>query len=118
VLEQRAADSVPLPVRRDIGVADQIDVAHGLDPHDPDEGAVVLAAPEGDARFDLPIELARGHVRLMPAIGWDHPAVGLGRAVDDCRYLRSLVIAAPTNASHGCNLGRSGAQRRVRETRR
>src|SRR3712207_8240114 len=58
VLEQGAADAPSLAAGHDVGVADQGDVAHRLDPHDADERAVRLVAPELDARGDLGVELA------------------------------------------------------------
>src|SRR5204862_1004520 len=57
VLEQRAADAAPLACGRDVGVADQHDVAHRLDAHDAGEGPLVLVAPEPDAGGDLVLEL-------------------------------------------------------------
>ena len=43
VLEQPAADPPPLVLGPDVGVADQVDVAHALDAHDPDELAVAVS---------------------------------------------------------------------------
>jgi hypothetical protein len=51
--EQPAADAAPLTGGKDIGVTDQIDIAHRLDAHDPDEDAVRLIPPERDTGRDL-----------------------------------------------------------------
>jgi hypothetical protein len=106
MLEQRAADAVPLAAEGHIGVADQIDVAHRLDSHDADQRAVGLVAPERDPGGDLAIELAQRHVRLVPAIGWDDATICLGGSVDDREDRRSLVITARADAGHDANLRR------------
>ena len=93
MLEQRAADAAPLAARRDVGMADQIHVVNRLDADDADQLAVVLIAPELDTGGDLSSELLGGHVRLVPAIGWDHAPIGLGRGVDDREDRVPLVVA-------------------------
>jgi hypothetical protein len=92
VLQQRASDAAALAGRRDVGVADQHDVAHGLDPHHARQRVAV--APERDAGGDLGVELAAGHVRLVPAVGRDDAAVRLGGGVDDRQDRVALVVAA------------------------
>jgi hypothetical protein len=99
VLQQRPPDAVALRFRRDIRVADQLDVAHPLDAHDAGQHAVALVTPEHHAGGDLRVELVRRHVRLAPAIRRDHVPVGLGRRVDDAEDRRALVVMA--DADHG-----------------
>ena len=66
--EQRAPHSLALAGGRHVGVPDQVDVTDRLDAHDAEQRAVLLVAPEHDARGDLAIELVEIHVRLVPAI--------------------------------------------------
>src|SRR4051812_11364585 len=100
VLDQRRADAAALALGDHVGVADEVDVAHALDAHDPDERAVFLVAVEDDARGDLGVELVRGHVRVMPAVGGDDPAVGLGRRVDDREDGGAVVVVARADRAH------------------
>ena len=88
-----AADPLPLVLGRDVGVADQVDVANLLDAHDPDKLAVELAAPEHDPGGQLAVELLGGHVGVVPAVGRDDAAVHLGRGVHD-REDRALLVVA------------------------
>jgi hypothetical protein len=101
VLEQRAADAAALRVRQHVGVADQIDVADGLDAHHPQQRAAVLVAPERDAGGDLGRELVHRHVRLVPAVGRYDVAVRLGGGVDDREDRLALVLAAGSDVRHG-----------------
>jgi hypothetical protein len=81
-------------------VADQLEVPDVLDAHDPGQLAVDLVAPEHDPGGDLGIELVRGHVRLVPAIGRDHAVIGLGGGVDDREDRLAFVVPAGTDVSH------------------
>ena len=54
------ADAATLALGHDVGVPDQVHVAHRLDAHDPEQRAAVLVAPELDPRGDLPVELLAG----------------------------------------------------------
>jgi hypothetical protein len=100
VREQPRADALALARREDVRVADQVDVLDGLDPDDPDERARLLVAPEPHAGGDLALELVHGHVGLVPAVGGDHPAVCLGRRVDDREDRLDVVVAAAADAPH------------------
>ena len=116
MLEQRAADAAPLAAGRDVCVADQVDVAHGLDAHDAQQRAVGLVAPERHPGGDLAVELVRRHVRLVPAIGGDHSAIRLGGLVHDREDRGALVVAAGANVAHYSRGSRitSGISRFVR----
>ena len=96
-LEQRAPDAAPLVARRDVGVADQVDVVHGLDSHHADQLAVGLVPPELHAGFDLAVELLARHIRLVPAVARDHAAIGLGRGIHDPEDRLTLVLTAETD---------------------
>src|SRR2546423_12750764 len=89
-------------------MADQLDVKHRLDTHDAEQLAVGLIAPERDPGGDLVVELARGHVGLVRAIGWDHAPIRLRGIVDDRENRGSLVITTGANAAHDANLRRGG----------
>jgi hypothetical protein len=101
VREQVAADAASLAGGKDVGVADEIDVADGLDAHHADQRAVALGAPEDDAGRDLALELRRVHVRLVPAVGRDHPAIGAGGGVHDREHGGPLVVATSPDRTHG-----------------
>ncbi|HKP90267.1 MAG TPA: hypothetical protein VJT75_09860 [Thermoleophilaceae bacterium] len=77
-----------------------MDVADGLDAHDADELAAVLVAPELHARGDLVVELARGHVRLVPAVVRYDPAIRGRGGVDDVQDGRAVVGTAGTYLAH------------------
>ena len=85
VLDECAADPAALVVREDVGVADEIDVIHGLDTHHADEHPLGLVPPEGHPRRDLGVQFLAGHVRLLPAVSGNDAAIGLGGGVDDPR---------------------------------
>src|SRR3954447_11683617 len=57
VLQQGAPDAAALAAGAHVGVADQDDVADGLDAHDAGELAARLVAPEPHAGGDLAVEL-------------------------------------------------------------
>jgi len=63
----------------------------------PASPAAILVAPEHDAGCALAVERVAGHVRLMPAVGRDHAAIGLGGGVDDRKYVVALVVATPAD---------------------
>ena len=113
VREQRTADAGPWLAGQDVRVADQVDVADGLDPHHAEQLAVRLVAPERDSGGDLAVELLGGHVRLVPAILRDHAAVGLGGRVDDREDRAALVVTAGPDGAHRANLA-TAPQRRHR----
>ena len=85
-------------------MADQVDVAERLDPDHPDELAVLLPAPELDARGDLAIQLLRGHVRLVPAIGGDDAAIRLGGRIHDREDGLGLVVTARADGHRAATL--------------
>src|SRR2546423_7806651 len=87
-------------------MADQLDVKHRLDTHDAEQLAVGLIAPERDPGGDLVVELARRHVGLVRAIGWDHAPIRLRGIVDDRENRGALVITTRANAAHDANLRR------------
>src|SRR5439155_2720248 len=107
VLEQRTTDARSLLRRKDVGVADQVGVAHALDAHHAEQFAGALVAPEHHTRRDLRAELVRGHVRLVPAVGRGDAAVCLGCRVDDAQDRRAVLVAATADqwASQDSNLG-------------
>jgi hypothetical protein len=99
---------VPLAGGGDVGVANKVDVPHGLDPHDADQLAIDLMAPELDPGRDFAIELLRRHVRLVPAIGRDDAAIGLRGGVDDPADRLALVITAAADGPHGARIRSDG----------
>jgi hypothetical protein len=100
VPQQLAADAAALGGGGDVRVADEVDVADGLDAHDAEQLAAGLSTPEGDPGGDLVLKLAPRHVGLVPAVRGDHSAVGLGRRVDDGEDGGALVVAARPDAAH------------------
>src|SRR5919106_6080616 len=64
-----------------------------------------LVDPEPNTGGDLALELARLHIRLMPAIVRDYPAIGLGRGVDDHQDGAAFVVATRPDEAHVPNLG-------------
>jgi len=100
IREQGGADAAPLRGRKHVGVPDQLDIPDRLESHDTGERAAGLIPPEAHARHDLILELALGHIRLVPAVGRDHAPVGLGCCIDDLEDRVSLVIAAWPDRSH------------------
>jgi hypothetical protein len=52
-----------------------------------------LVAPEHDAGGAFAVELVARHVRLAPAVGRNHTAIGLGGGIDDGKNVVALVIA-------------------------
>src|SRR5258708_32622576 len=77
MMEQRGADAAPLAAGQDVGVTDQIDVAHRLDTHHTDQFALSLIAPEFDSGGDFAVELPQGHIGFVPPIGRDDTTIGL-----------------------------------------
>ena len=57
----------------------------------------------GHAGHDLAVELARAHVRVVPAVGGDDAAVGLGGGVDDLEDRLALVLAAGPDRRHSAH---------------
>ena len=106
VLEEPAPHARALTGRHDVGVADQVDVADGLEADDADQGPVALEAGEDDARGGLAVELGRRHVRVVPPVGGDHAAVGLRGGVDDREDRVPLVVPARPHLAHRSSLGR------------
>src|SRR5919109_609999 len=72
-----------------------------LDAHYAKQLAVALVPPEHNSGGDLAVELVRRHVGLVPAIGRDHAAIGLGGGVDDCEDRLTLIISAAADGRHG-----------------
>jgi hypothetical protein len=95
---QGAADAASLISRQNIGVANQIHVAHGLDAHYSGQCAIDLAAHEVDPRRDLGLKLGGRHVGLVPAIRRDGPAIGLGRRIDDRQHRFRFIRATRPDA--------------------
>jgi len=77
------ADALPTAGTGHVGVPDQDHVLDRLPPHDPQQSAVLFVAPECDALLNLARQLLTAHVGIVPAIGGNHPTVGLGSVVDD-----------------------------------
>jgi hypothetical protein len=96
-----------------IGVTDQIDIADGLDAHHADQSAAGRRAPERDASGDLAVELGRVHVRVVPAVGGDHAAIGLGGRIHDRQDVAALVAAAEPDAAHRGSLPRRRYRNRL-----
>ena len=88
--QQRLADAFALLRWRDIRVAHERHVALVLQAHDAEHAALFLRHPEHHVGADLPRQLLRRHVRLVPAIRGYHAAIGLGRGIDDGEHLRSV----------------------------
>jgi hypothetical protein len=93
MLQQGPADALPLVRRQHIGMADQVNIAHWLDTHDPDQRAADFITPGADAGGDLALQLVHRHVRVMPAIVGYDPAIGFGSGIDDRENCGPLVIA-------------------------
>jgi hypothetical protein len=102
MIEQCGADAAPLAAGQDVGVTDQIHVAHRLDAHHTDQFAFSLIPPEFDSGGDLAVELSQGHIGFVPAISRDCTAVGLGGSVDDGEDGRVFVGATEADVAHGC----------------
>ena len=122
VIEQRAADASALAPGPDVRVPDQVHLAAGLDAHHAEQLAVRLVAPEDDAVGDLALDLGNGHVGLVPAVGGDDAAVGLGGGVDDRGDRLALGgatwpdrrahLAAASSISRSCGSGTPGGSTR------
>src|SRR5262249_15061097 len=93
MLKKLAADAAALHCRDNISMADKVNVAHVLQSHDTGEAAAILVAPELDAGGAFAVELRAWHVRLVPAVGRDHSAIGLGGGIDDGKNVVALVLA-------------------------
>src|SRR5258708_5108118 len=100
MMKKRGADAAPLAAGQDVGVTDQIDVAHRLDAHHTDQFALSLIAPEFDSSGDLAVELLQGHIGFVPAIGRDYAAIGLGGGVDDGEDGPAFVVATGADVAH------------------
>ena len=87
-------------------MADQIDFLNRLDSDHSDQGGVDLVAPERDPGGDFRIELAGRHVRLVPAVGWNHASICLGGGVHYREDRRTLIIPAGADR-HDMSLRRS-----------
>src|SRR5258708_28212619 len=101
MMEQRGADAAPLAAGQDVGVTDQIDVAHRLDTHHTDQFALSLIAPEFDSGGDFAVELPQGHIGFVPPIGRDDATIGLGGSVDDGENGPVFVGATAADVAHG-----------------
>jgi hypothetical protein len=62
------------------------------------EPSVALVSPERDTGRQLAVELVAAHVRVVPAVRRDHPAVGLGGVVDDLEDRMAVVVTAAADA--------------------
>src|SRR5216683_2348475 len=102
--EERTAHPAPLRAESDVRMADEIDIANGLDAHDADHDSARLIAPELDSRGDLFVELVQIHVWIVPSVRWDHAAIGLRGGVDDVEDGGALVIAAAPDAGDHADL--------------
>src|ERR1700676_4598898 len=91
---------MPLAEGQNIGVTNQIDVAHPLDTHHADQRALLLIAPEHDLGCNLAIELLRCHIGLVPPVGGNHSAISLCRCVYDFEDVGTLILTARADDAH------------------
>jgi hypothetical protein len=105
--KQTCANASTLVGRTHVCMADQVDIPHRLDAHHPDQNVVDFISPGCDACRHFGFKLAERHVRLMPTIVRYHPAVSVGRGVDDLQDDRAFVRTTEANLGHGGCLTRS-----------
>src|SRR5258708_4546365 len=99
--EQVSADALLLAGGENVGVANQGDVAHGLNAHDAGELATGFVSPENYTFVDFMLKLVCGHVGVGPAIGRDDVFVGPGAVVDDGVNLIEVLGGAAAD-HEGC----------------
>jgi len=97
MIEELFADAPPLPGRIHVSVADEGHFPQVLAAHNPHQTAFTFIAPEIDPGPEFILQFLRAHIRFMPAIRRDDPAVSLGRGVDDGQDDFSFVGAQGTN---------------------
>src|SRR5437773_3403284 len=100
MIDEGATHTTSLLPAQDIGVSNEVDVAHVLDSHHADQFSVDFVAPEPDAIGDLVIELLDGHVRLMPVVMWDRFTIRLSSLIHDRENPIALIAAAKSNLRH------------------
>jgi hypothetical protein len=75
-------------------VADQVDVADGLDTHHSGHHAIDFVADEGDPCCDIGSKLGCRHVGLVPAIRRNRAAISFGCRIDDREHRFRFILAA------------------------
>src|SRR5216683_7383365 len=113
VKEERTAHPAPLRAGSDVRMADEIDIANGLDAHDADQDSARLIAPKLDSGGDLFLKLVRIHVWIVPSVRRDHAAIGLRGGVHDVKDGGALVSTAAPYAADHANLYAVRQLRRV-----
>ncbi len=83
MLQQLSALAPALPVGPHIGVTDEDHILHRLRSHDRDQAASYFRTRETNPRRDFMTKLSSRHVRIVPAVGRDNPAIRLGAVIDD-----------------------------------
>jgi hypothetical protein len=82
-------------------MSDELDLSHCLNAHDTEETVMtVVVSPKGDPASDVILELVGGHVRIVPTVGRNDPAIAFGRSVHDRKYRGVLVHAAEPDTVH------------------
>ena len=80
-----------------VGVPDQRNVFDVLKAHHAEQATVFGVAREAYSRGDLVLEFRARHIRLVPAIGWNHAFVGRRRVIDDFGHRWHIRGRAVTN---------------------
>src|SRR5262245_60186380 len=96
-------------------MANEINVEHGLQSHHAKEASPSCMPPEQHASGNLVVELLPPHVGLVPSVGRDDTAVGIGRSIHDGQYGSALVVTTEPDVAHS---GLSRLLRIVRDSRR
>jgi hypothetical protein len=81
--KQRVTNTSTLSVRQHICVPDQSNVLNVLRTHHPNEPRLLSVSNEQHPAVDLRMELVERHVRLAPAVRWNHASVSRSSGVDD-----------------------------------
>src|SRR6185312_13113729 len=94
-------DSSALTVRLHVRVADEGNVLDLLEPHHAGEVAVSVLVPKKvHAGADIACELFGAHIRFVPTVGGDRPAVALGSRVDNHEDRAPIAGAAAADSGH------------------
>ena len=84
---------------RHVGVADEGHVLHVLDAHHAEQSRRSLRSPRTPRRLDLVLKLLGGHLRFLPAVWRNDPAIRLRGVIDD--GIHRLEVALPALPDHG-----------------
>jgi len=89
VIEEKGSHAAVLVSGQRIGVSNERDVGHMLQPHHACDAAIAPQGEEFHTGPHLRHELVVRHVGVVPAIGGNHAAIGERRVVDQgANYVR------------------------------